>query len=215
MDSVIGAVGLLVALFMIVAAVSEQVLETFRDLLEQVGITALRRGTAVDEAVRLAAVQVPDDGRLGPQIEALRALGARFPRELAARREALDRLAAEAAAAAGSEATAAVVARMAEVGARLKAAATGAERRRVLVLRGLSLVVCLGLCKAVGFDAFRAVATAFPDLLGGRGYDLPPWFGTAATAVAASGGSAAWHDVLDRLRAAKGATASLSALVRK
>jgi hypothetical protein len=214
MDSLLGAAALLVALFMIVAAVAEQVLEVFRDLLEQLGLTGLRRGISVDEALRAADLQLDEGDRLAARIEALRALGERFPAEFPARREALERLKADLTAAAGPEAIAAVAARVAQVAARLRAAGTRAERRRVLVLRALSIALCLLLCWATGFDALQAVASAYPDLLGDSPFAQASWPGMLATAVAASSGSAFWHDILDRVRATKAATARLSALVR-
>ena len=58
-EQMIGAVGMLLVLFLVVATVSEQILELFRGVLEQAGIKALKGGVSVADAPKRLAEFLP------------------------------------------------------------------------------------------------------------------------------------------------------------
>ena len=58
-DQMIGVVGMLFVLFLVVATVSEQILELFRSVLEQVGIKALKGGVSISNAQKRLAEFLP------------------------------------------------------------------------------------------------------------------------------------------------------------
>jgi len=58
-DQMIGVVGMLFVLFLVVATVSEQILELFRSVLEQVGIKALKGGVSIFNSQKRLAEFLP------------------------------------------------------------------------------------------------------------------------------------------------------------
>jgi len=58
-DQMIGVVGMLFVLFLVVATVSEQILELFRSVLEQVGIKALKGGVSIFKSQKRLAEFLP------------------------------------------------------------------------------------------------------------------------------------------------------------
>jgi hypothetical protein len=96
------------------------------------------------------------------------------------------------------------------------------ERRRIFVLRILSIGIAITLCGAVNIDAVRSMIQAYPSLFGGLSIykielingltSVTPlgftakYLGIAITGIAAASGSSYWHDQLDKVRNLKGLT---------
>lgn len=70
-DQMIGAVGMLLVLFLVVATVCEQILELFRSFLEQFDIRWLKGGVTVEQAQKLAKEFLPKDGEAAKKVDAL------------------------------------------------------------------------------------------------------------------------------------------------
>ena len=220
MEQALAALGMLFMLFLVVATASEQIVETFRGLLQAAGIKILKGGVTVAEATRLSAEFLPAGSLASAKADALLAVARDYPRKLEGKLAQIERAKAGIDAALMAplpearlveQATAAVNALALEVSGIVEKT----EQVRVMVLRVLSLVVCLAISLATHFNALDIVAEAYPAFFGtlrpGAGGNLAFWqfTGVLATALAASAGSSYWHDQLDKVRAVKTAITSI------
>ncbi|MFN0113499.1 MAG: hypothetical protein ACKVPY_02355 [Paracoccaceae bacterium] len=228
LTDLIAVLGMLFALFMIVATVAEQILEALRGLLERVGITLLKGGLTMDEAIKAASEFIPeksDDPAKASalaKVAALKALGKEYPKKLKEKIAEIGKIesdlkAAFAGAGGDTDAKETAVATLSEMKAEIAKLTGETERARVWTLRICVAVVSLGICLALTFDAVDIVAMNFPKqftTLADAYKDSGPTgfmhlLGMVATALAASAGSNYWHDQLDRVRALKSAGAAL------
>jgi hypothetical protein len=218
----LAAVGMVFALFLIVATAAEQILEAMRGVLERFGIKLLKGGVSLDDAMKIAGEFLPqgtDDPTAKAalvKVHALQAVAKEYPRKLAEAVGRIDAVEADIKTAfAGIDAVAEVrekvLSDLSTVSAEVARLTGETERARVWTLRIFCAAVSFVLCWAVGFDALATAAASFPKQLpalakfyqtteAGSGYTL---LGMMATALAASAGSSYWHDQLDRVRALK------------
>jgi hypothetical protein len=224
----LAAVGMVFALFLIVATAAEQVLEGSRGLLERFGVTLLKSGVSMDDAMKLAGEFLPQDTK-DPvaqaalvKVHALQAVAKDYPRKLSEKLGKIDEVETQLKTAfAGIDGLTTLkeeaISGLNAVSAEVAKLAGETERARIWTLRIFCGLISFVLCRFVGFDALSIAASSFPDQLpmlasnyaeaGATG--AWTWWGMLATAFAASAGSSYWHDQLDRVRALKGVTASL------
>lgn len=222
----LGTAAMLFVLFMVVAVISEQILEQFRGTLERFGITWLKSGISMKDAkamieslstgpspVLTAQQKVAATDAL-KRAEATQALFLKTAEDIA---KLKTDLAATVEAPAGDTMTKALD----DVAAAIKQGFDKKESARLYVLRWLTIVLCVAICVLSDINAFAAISNGLPgttaaNLLTGGVLSGMTIFGISighvATGFAASAGSQYWHDVLDHVRAAKSAVESARAV---
>ncbi len=223
-EGLLGAAAILFVVLLVVAAVSEQVIEMLRGMFPGVfailGVPDLKSRVTLDEAQKLAAEFLPAGGPALARANALVTLGKNYPEELKAMKARIDAAADQVKTALGPDfsgmLTGAASDALGQLTVEVKAALDNSERVRVAVLRTLSFGICLLICVFGQVSAFAMVAEAAPGIGAGFAWAIPkngswaPFWGELLTAFAASSGSSYWHDQLDRVRALK----SLAGTVR-
>jgi hypothetical protein len=224
----LAAVGMVFALFLIVATVAEQILEASRGVLERFGIKLLKSGVSMDDAMKLAGEFLPEDTN-NPmakaamvKVHALQAVAKDYPRKLSEKMTKIDEVEAQlkkAFAEVGglTQAKEEALSGLNAVSAEVSKLTGETERARIWTLRILSFAVSFAVCWYTGFDALSTAAKMFPTELPMLATLYSPteladswsWRGMFATAFAASAGSSYWHDKLDQVRALKSAAAPL------
>jgi hypothetical protein len=217
LDDLLGIASVLFVLFIVVATVAEQIIELFRGFLEGFGITLLKGGLTLEQAQKIAAEVLPENGIALAKVNALVALGDQYKVTLEKKKSDIEALRKKVSEALGPDLSG-------QIGTELKSEVTsmatevrimveGSEAKRVYVLRLLSCAVCCVLCYFADFNAFAiADGELGPPSAGADGASqarilnfkflngLP---GEILTGFAAASGSSYWHDALDKIRAAK------------
>lgn len=213
MEEALAAVGMLFMLFLVVATASEQIVEAFRGVLQAFGITKLKGGVTVAEATKLSAEFMPPGSEARAKAEAMLAVAKDYPQALANKKTQIEQAVQDittALATIGPGAQGIEQATMAvnKLALEVSTIVGKTEQVRMTVLRVLSLAVCIALCWFTSFNALDIVAKAYPKF--GVALGSGNWaVGLLGTAIAASAGSSYWHDMLDKVRAAKTALTSI------
>lgn len=171
--------------------------------MEWCGIKHLKGGLTPEQAQKIAAEVLPENGRALAKANALVALGNDYKKTLQGKQKEIKDLYKDVSAALGPDLTG-------QVSAELKSRVTNltmetgnlveaSEAKRIFVLRLLSCVVCCVLCLLANFNAFEIAEAE----LGFKLTLLSGYPGQILTGFAASSGSSYWHDALDKIRAAK------------
>jgi hypothetical protein len=210
MDHLLSTLGVLFALFLVLAAAVEAVLEIFRGLLERLGLGWLRGKTSLDEALRLASEFAPTNPSLNHKLAAV-ALAAGQIRDVAdAKRAQFGELRRSITEATSPALADAVSTALNQAASEVKSALEAHERSRVFVLKLLSVAIGIGFAYATDFHVFRILAASPEAAFLARG--LAGLQGEALNCIvggiAAAAGSNYWHDQLDRVRAVKASVAA-------
>ena len=213
MENAIAALGMMFMLFLVVATASEQIVEAFRGILQAFGIKILKGGVTVAEATKLSAEFMPPGNEARAKAEAMQAVAQDYPRALESKQAQIEQVVelittALATIAPGSTVVEQATMAVNKLALEVSTVVEKTEQVRMTVLRLISLAVCIWLCWATSFNALDIVAKAYPE------FGMVPGFGNwhvglLATAIAASAGSSYWHDMLDKVRAAKAAVTSI------
>lgn len=212
-DTLLGAVGLLFVLFLVLAAAVETVLETFRGLLETVGIKVLKGGVSLDDAIKMAGDFVPDGSQASVRIGALAALARETAKVSADKVTELESVR-DALVAAGGGAASGLAERVSTAVSQVKGELEANERHRVFLLRLFSALLGIALAWVAGFNAVHMAADAAKDImLLAKLSTIDPVVDYIITGIAAASGSSYWHDQLDKVRKLKNVYAQAAKLV--
>lgn len=230
MPDYLGAVGLLFFMFFLVAAATEAILETFRGVLERVGLTWLKSDKSLDDAVKMSTEFLPAGSEARGKVAALQDVVKNVKAVAADKKTAIDTLKSKVdAIATGTKIDDIVMAEVNSLAMQVKEAMDNSERTRVFSLRVISGIIAVLLAYQADIDALRAMIQSYPDLFKGI-FTFYKIEGTGTTAtvtpqgwaganlgfiltgIAAASGSSYWHDQLDKVRNLKGMQEQLKKL---
>lgn len=209
METLLAGIATLFALFLVMAAAIETVLEVFRGVLERLGFTVLKGGVSLDDALKISSEFVPPDSAAAVKVAALAGVARQTQKVSQERLDQLEALKNELEKVAGAEPTANVIANVSQTVSAVRTELDASERRRIFILRLISVVIGWFLAWSSGFDALHLAANSVADqaLQDWAGYTWPHAVGYVVTGVAAASGSSYWHDKLDKVRSLKGVLA--------
>ena len=209
MDRWLAVLGVLFALFLVMAAAVGMNLETGRGLLERIGITWLKGGVSLDDAMKISAEFVPAGSAAAAKVAALAGMASQS-RKVADETITKLQTIKNDLARAGGEPTADLIEQVSQAVSGVRQTLEASERRRVFFLRVISAVIGVLLAGYAEFDAIHLAAKSATEA-GLKFMDYfaqgPGWTGYLITGIAASSGSSYWHDKLDNIRSLKGAVA--------
>jgi hypothetical protein len=207
MEALLATLGTLFALFMVLAAAVEAVLELGRGTLERIGVTWLKPKTTLEEALALAQAMAPDNQAMGGKLAGLKQAAEQLGQTV---KSAVD------AAVPADGTTGPAAEKLNAAAAQVKTALDSDERRRVWVLKLMAAGLGIGLCFVADFRVFQILA-AVPEtelLLVGLDRLQNCWLNYLVGGVAAAAGSNYWHDQLDKVRAVKTSWADVQKLAK-
>lgn len=230
MPDYLGAVGLLFVMFFLVAAATEAILESFRGMLERLGLSWLKADQSLDEAVKMSTEFLPTGSEARGKVAALQDVVKNVRAVAAEKKQAIESLKTKVdAVLPGVKIEDTVMAEVNSLAMQIKEAMDNSERTRVYWLRVISAGIAIVLSYQADIDALRAMIQAYPELFKGifTFYKIE-WVGTKATVtpmgwaganlgfivtgIAAASGSSYWHDQLDKVRNLKGVQDQLKRL---
>lgn len=214
MEALLATLGTLFALFLVLAAAIETILEMFRGSLERLNVTWLKGKTSLDDALKLAAEVAPTTEFLTTKLAAVETAAAQVKKVLDSKSTEINLLKESLSKAVGIQAIDAASASLSKLAASVKEALEGDERRRIWVLKALSVVLGILFCWKADFHVFQIMA-ATPDaaaLAKGFAGLQDDWLNRIVGGIAGAAGSNYWHDQLDRVRAVKSSFASVRKL---
>ena len=214
MDNLLSVIALLFALFLVLSAAVEAVIELFRGVLERFGITWLKGKTSLEDAIKLASEVSPDNAALSAKLDAILRTAEQVKEITEEKTMAIQQLKTDLTTATSQSLANNVAKSMNEVATAVKAALDDDERRRVFVLRLLSVTVGVIFTYFTDFHVFKILAadpnaSALQGVLIGLQNDF---FNVLVGGIAAAAGSNYWHDQLDRVRAAKSSIGQIRAI---
>jgi hypothetical protein len=209
MDQLLTAIGVLFALFLVMSAAVEMILETFRGLLERLGITLLKGGVSLDDALQISAEFVPTGTAAAAKVSALIGVAKETRQITEDKLKTLKNLRDELVKTQPAVASE-ILEDVSQVVADVRETLSSSERGRVFWLRLLSAVIGVALAFMAEVDGLNlALKAAEFNLV------VPVGMSTILTGLAAASGSSYWHDQLDRVRSLKGAYAQAAKLTGK
>lgn len=198
------------ALFLVMAAAVEMLLEVFRGVLERFGITGLKGGVALDDALKISADFVPPDSAAAVKIAALAGVARQSQKVSATRIADLERLKNQLVDAGGTL-TGDLIEEVSQSVSAVRGELDTSERKRLFLLRLISVGVGIALARWTQFDALHLGAKSLENVGNLQFLEWfsggPGWNGYIITGIAAASGSSYWHDQLDKVRSLKGAFA--------
>jgi hypothetical protein len=194
------ALAVLIALFLVMAAAVEMILETVRGLLEQFGIEMLKGGVSLDDALKISAEFVPDGSAAAARVSALVGMARETGKVTAETLSTLETLRDELAAAATPQVAGPVLEQVSQVVAQVRETLDASERTRVFLLRALAAAIGVALAFAANVDGLNLALQAAP----GKEV-VVPGLSKIMTGL----------DQLDRVRSLKGAYAQVAKLGSK
>lgn len=198
-DAYLGAVGLLFMMFFLVAAATEAILETFRGVLERIGLTWLKSNDSFEDAIKLSTEFLPSGSEARGKIAALDEAVKKTKKLTDEKKQELETLKKEInGLVANSKIDDALTAKVNLVAMHVKKSLDASERQRVFWLRMISAVIAIILCYMSKFDALNTMLKSYPDLFVLDSID--EHLGIILTGIAAASGSSYWHDKLDKIR---------------
>jgi hypothetical protein len=202
MEDLIALIGMMFFMFLVLAAAVEVILEVFRGLLQQFGITWAKGKVSLDEALQLASEFAPDNKDLHTKIEAVKSAAQQITQTASTKIADLTKLQNDLKAAAGQELNV-IAAELNDAANLVKSSLEDAERKRIFILRLIAAVIGSFLVWQSGFYVFQILA-GDPNAakwLGDLAKQLKePWINILVGGLAAAAGSSYWHDQLDRVR---------------
>lgn len=214
MDALIATLGALFALFLVLAAAVEAILEMFRGTLERFGVTWLKGKTSLDEALKLAAEVAPTSDFLKTKLAAIETAAAQIKEIAEKKKTEFDDVKSSLSQAVGAAAIDEAAAKLNRLAQSVKESLEIDERRRIWVLKLLSAALGVALCTYADFHVFEILAATpgASDLLKGLPSMQGELLNRLVGGIAAAAGSNYWHDQLDRVRAVKSSFASAKKL---
>lgn len=215
MDGLLSVLGVLFALLLILAAAVEAVLETFRGVLERIGITWLKGKTSLEDSLKLAAEMSPDNQLMATKLVAVETAVAQVKKVATKRQTDFEELRSSITAATDKSTIDKVSAKLNVIAAEAKEALDIDERKRVFILKVLSATIGIVFAWQTDFHVFQILAASpeaapLRDSLIGLQND---WLNRVVGGIAAAAGSNYWHDQLDKVRAVKSSVTATRKLV--
>lgn len=221
-DQFLGLAALTFAVFLVLAAAVEAVLEALRGILGQF-IPALKGAVPLDAALVQASEFAPPGGEVAAQLNALRTTAQRMGKTVSSKVSQAVTTADSVLASAADIAKLPSNDRLTVANAMNQAAEMLAqsidhyERRRILFLRLLSAALGILLCVLTPLDIFAILhdtgVTAFGRIAANQ-WNGNFGIGEVVTGIAAASGSSYWHDKIDKVRSLKNINQRLAAVTR-
>jgi hypothetical protein len=213
-DSLLTTLGLLLFMFLVLAASVEAVLEMFRGILETVGFTFLKGKYSVDDALKMADQFTNGDAALKAKLVALQGVSQQINEKGSGSIiDALNMLKNDLYNGVGVT-PADTAARLNGIAGQIKITLDSSESKRIFVLRLLSAILGCVLIWAADFHILAMLVRApmSPEWLKSLSGLENPFINIVVGGFAASAGSSYWHDQLDRIRNLKSAEQQLISL---
>lgn len=214
MEQLLATLGLLFALFLILAAAVEAALEMARGLLERIGITWLKGKSSLDDALKLAAELAPTSEYLTTKLAAIEAAAAQVKKLAVDKQNDFLQLKEKllSATSTSPEALDEISAEMNLVATFVKNKLESDERARVWILKLIATLLGFIFAWQTDFHVFQIIAKSGKDFVDLQGLQND-WLNRIVGGVAAAAGSNYWHDQLDRVRSVKASFASAKSFV--
>jgi hypothetical protein len=214
-EAALALIAAIFALFLVLSAAVEAILEALRKPLEFIGIPVMKPAMTIDEAIALATATAKEfpsklDGEIAIKLSALKMVtenSVASVQELSTSVEQV--VTAFSNTQPGMPPSFALQTRVDAMAALVKAKLDENEKRKVFLLRLLAAVIGCGVAYWVNLDVIKLVQTMELPAKPGQGwYALS--FGHILAGLAAAGGSSFWHDKLDKVRSLKTLSAQIA-----
>lgn len=205
MEELLALLGLLLLMFLVLAASVEVVMEVFRGVLESFGVTWAKSKISLDDALSLASEFAPDDKDLNTKLQAVRSVAQQLEKKSAEKIRVLAELESRLSDTIPEDQVAKIAGKINAVASEVKAELQKSERLKIFMLRGLAAVLGCVLVYLSNFYVFQII-TENPNA---QSYLKPleglreTWVNVLVGGMAAAAGSSYWHDKLDKVRKLK------------
>ncbi|AMK75607.1 MULTISPECIES: hypothetical protein [Methylomonas] len=212
MEQLLATLGLLFALFLVLAAAVEAILEMFRGLLERIGITWLKGKSSLDDALKLAAELAPTSEYLATKLSAIEGAAKQAEKFHSSKIAEFGTLKSDLVGATSQADVDKIAATMNDLATSVKVKLESDERARVWILKLLSATLGIVFASQTDFHVFQIIAKSGGDLISLAGLQ-DDWLNRIVGGIAAAAGSNYWHDQLDRVRSVKASFARAKSLI--
>lgn len=212
MESLIGLLGMLFFMFLVLAAAVEVILEVFRGLLEQFGITWAKSKISIEDALKLSSEFSMGNVDLNTKLQAVKSsaqqIGTKALDTVAVLETINDKLNLS------SSTKEELAAELNSVAYSVKSELDKIDRQRIFMLRCIAAIIGCFLAWQCKFYVFQMLAQSkdLANWLVSLQGLQPEWINILVGGLAAAAGSSYWHDQLDKVRNIKSVTQELKKL---
>lgn len=209
MDSLITLLGLLFFMFLVLSTAVEIILETFRGVLEALGVTWVKSKVSLEDALALTSEFTEPNSELAIKLQAMEKTANQVAGAASGALVKIAELKGD-----SSKKIQDVALRLTEISADIKEALDKEERKRVFVLRFITALIGAALVYKTEFFIFDILAKnpEAKQVFGAALKAQAEWVNVLVGGLAAAAGSSFWHDKLDTARKLKNVSSELKKL---
>ena len=211
MTELLAAIGIVIAVFLVLSAAVEAVVEVLRGFTGK-AFPSLNGAISLNEALQQAQAFAPANAPLQARLDAIKLAADRIGADVTAHLTAAKNVLNTVSGTLGEGQAAQLSERINEAANQVTKAIGDHERHRILIVRLVSGVIGIGIAFLADVNAFEFLTVGTNATNPFRGLAISPDLAKILTGLSAAGGSSYWHDKLDKVRSAKTLSEQLAGL---